>query len=290
MFRKIRLTLIIIVIMLMSLFTGCIGGERYGRYEDADLYTIGSANISAQLIKKIEIDWVDGSVEVEQTASNTISIVEEREPESEDKRMRYYVDGEVLKIKYCKSGLRSAINAEEKNLCVGIPAGVSLEIESKSALITMGVLELNEFSVESTTGSVTIERIAANEAEIETAIGRVFIGEIVANTASFESVSASISVARLSVDFFNVETKSGDISFGLQKALTGEIESVTADVTFTLAAGLGAEVCMKTATGKLKTEREYEKSGCHYKIYGAEEGDAVCQIEVETFRGNVYVN
>ena len=65
-------------------------------------------------VNKIEIDWVNGNVEIEQTSSNTLQVIEEKSAEAEKERMRYYLDGNVLKVKYCESGLRGDINQNGK--------------------------------------------------------------------------------------------------------------------------------------------------------------------------------
>ena len=286
--RKMSITLSVIMVMGLLTLTGC-GVNRYDKYANADLYTVGSASISAETVKEIEIDWVSGSIEVEQTTSQTLQIIEEKSSEEDAERMRYYLDGNVLKVKYCQSGFRGSINAEKKNLRVEIPVGMSLDIDSVSAGVTMGVLEVGRLSVESVSGNITAERIVSAGVEMETIDGKVSIGELIAPVLSVESVSGNLSITRLSVDSLDAEAVSGDMSFGVQKALTAEVESTSGDVTFTLGEGLGASIRLETATGKLKTEKEYAKAGSRYDIFGADGTSTECKIQIETFSGNVNI-
>lgn len=268
---------------------GCTNVVRYDKYANADLYTVGSASISAEKVQSVEIDWVNGNIEVEQTASQTLQVIEEKSSEKDAERMRYYLDGNVLKVKYCESGLRGNINTQNKNIRVEIPAGLSLEIDSVGAGITVGVLDVVNLSIESVSGNITAERIVSGEAEIETVSGKVSIGELIAPFVSLDSVSGSVSITRLSVDSLEAETVSGGLSFGVQKALTAEVESTSAEVTFILGEGLGATVRLETATGKLKTEKQFGKSGMRYDVYGADGTSTECKIQIETFSGNVNI-
>lgn len=289
MMRKIAVATIAVMTTSLFALAGCSLVGRYDRYANADLYVAGSASVSAEVVKKVEIDWLNGNIEVEQTSSQALQLVEDNPSEREEERMHYYLDGNILKVKYCQAGLRTNINAEKKNLRLELPMGLSLEIDAEEAGIALGVLEVGDLSIETKSGNITAERVVCGEAEIETQSGKVSMGEIVASKASFETNSGAVSVAKLAVDFLDVDTNRGKLSFGLEKALTAEVESTSADIKFTLGDGLGASVVMRTATGKLKTEKEYAKAGSRYDIFGSD-GVCDCKIEVDVFSGDVYID
>lgn len=269
--------------------TGCGNLVSYDRYENAELYSVGTASVSAESVEKIEIDWVGGGIEVEQTASKTLQVIEERSSEKDAERMHYYLDGKVLKIKYCESGLRGTVNERNKNLFVEIPAGISLEIDSVSAGITMGVLNVNALSIESVSGNVTAERIVSEETEVETVSGKVSVGELITSKLSLDGVSGGVEITRLSTDFLEMEMVSGDVSLGVQKALSAEIESVSADVTITLREGLGATIEMKTTSGKFSTKKEFGETGSRYDVFGEDGVSVDCSFKIETTSGDVIV-
>ena len=295
--RTVKLFAVIASLVATGLLasSGCTTNVvRYEKYANAELYTVGSASVSAEDVRKVEIDWVGGSIEIEQTTSQTVQVLEEvnagERSGKESERMRYYLDGDVLKVKYCESGLRGNINTQNKELRVEIPAGIALDVDSVSASVTLGVVESAELSVESVSGNISAERIVCDNAEFETVSGKIIVGELIGASLSLESVSGTCSVTRLSVDALDAETVSGELTFGLQKALSAEIESTSADVTFTLGAGLGATLRLETATGKFRTEKEYGKTGSRYDVFGADGTSTDCLLEVDVFSGNVYIN
>jgi DUF4097 and DUF4098 domain-containing protein YvlB len=267
---------------------------RYDKYADADLYTVGTATLSASEVAEIEIDWVDGRIEIEQTNTSTVTVMEENSDQKsvskEAERMRYYLDGNILKVKYCQSGLRGSVNTHNKNLRVEVPQGLSIEVDSVGAGITVGFLQAEKVSVESVSGNITAERIVCNKAEIETVSGKTFIGELIANAFSFEGVSGKLSVTKLSTEELDVETLSGNVEIGVHKALIADVESTSADVAITLGEGLGAVVRMETSSGKLITEKNYAKTtGSRYDIFGADGVSTDCKIDVDIISGNVYI-
>ncbi len=269
-------------------FAGC-NSVAYVKYANADLYTVGGASFTVDKVKEVEVDWVGGSIEIAQSSSNTVEIVEDGGIENEEQKMRYYLDGNVLKIKYCQSGLRGNIKEQNKNLRVSLPAAASIEVESKTAVVTVGVIAVNGFSIETISGNFTAERIECNQAEFETVSGKMTVGELITTTLSAETTSGDISVSHLSADFMDVETTSGDLSFGLERAVKGEIESNSADVTLTLGKGLGAEIHLENASGAFRSDKQFNKVGARYDIFGQDGVSTDCKLEIDVFSGDVFI-
>jgi hypothetical protein len=277
------------LVSFLFVLTACTSAASYDKYDDAERYTIGSANVLAESIETVEIDWINGSIEIEQTAARSVNIIEEGSFEKEAERMRYYLDEGVLKVKYCESGFHGEIHPQNKNLRVEIPAGLALEIDSKGAEITIGVLDVTNLSIETETGNVMAERISSHKTELETKSGKVSIGELISKDFSVDCISGGASVARLSVDTLEAETVSGDLSFGIQKAVNADILSKRGVVTVTLGEGLGASIRMGIPSGKFKTEKEYVKSGRRYDVFGADGSSLECKIHADIFGGELNV-
>ncbi len=269
--------------------TGCADSVRYGKYANAELYEMGSASFAAEQVRKIEIDWVGGNIEVEQS-SDTVEVLEDKESSKDEERMRYYLDGDVLKIKYCKSGLRGSIPVANKHLRVGLPVGIDLEIDNVDAVVTVGVIEMTDFSVGSVSGKLMAERIVCNEADVETVSGNATIGELIATEFALETISGDISVSRLSADFLEASTTSGDLTFGLQKAVKAKdgVESMSGDITI-VTNGLGGQIRFETANGIFSCDLEYGKVGSRYDIMGTDGTAVGFDLEIDTFSGNVFV-
>ncbi len=267
--------------------SGCDEVQTYEQYANASLYSVGSASFAATEVRKVEVDWTGGSIEISQS-SDTVAVVEDEGIVGDNERMHYYLDGDVLKVKYCKSGYKGDIRSENKNLRIALPVNTSLDVDSVGAVVTLGAVELPKFSLTSVSGNLTAERIVCQETELELVSGKAMIGELSTKSLSVETVSGSVSVTRLKADFLDAESTSARLSFGLQKAVSAEVNSVSGDVIFGLEQGLGATVRMETATGKFFCEKEYLQTGARYDVLG-DENALKCSLDVDVFSGNLYI-
>ncbi len=270
-------------------FSGC-GAIRYDKYADAAEYKVGGATYATTQVKEVEIDWVGGNIEIEQASSaDTVHVVEDNASEKQEERMHYYLDGDILKIKYCAAGLRGNISEQYKNLRVAIPAGVALEVESVSAVITIGVIDVTDFSLENVSGVITVEQITCNDATFETVSGKITVGALnVTRELSLETVSGAFFVTNLSASFLEADTVSGNVTLGLYKAISGEIDSTSGNVTFVLGNGMGATLRYETNSGEFSCPNlQFNKNtGTMYEIIG---NGTNCNLTVESISGNLTV-
>ncbi len=273
---------------------GCSDSVHYENYDDANLYRVGEAAFSAAQVSAVKVDWVNGDVELTQSLTGEVLAKETESSESEAERMRYYLDGTVLYIKYCKSGFKGSIDGERKSLQLAVPQGVALDIECQSACVTAtGEVRLSALSVESVSGNFTAERIVCGEnaeTEIETTSGKVTIGELTCGELTAETTSGDFSVGRLSVDRLEADTVSGELSFGVYKGLTGEIDSSSGDILLTLQAGLTTEIAFESFSGSMEIAAGIAqvKENNRYYLNGGNASSAACRLEISTFSGNVF--
>ncbi len=274
-------------------FSSCADSVSFEKYANADRYTIGNATFASDQVKEIDIDWVGGTIEVEQVAEG-VEIVEDKMTGQSDQYMRYYLDDDVLRVKYCASGFSGSIPAQNKNLRVSIPAGVELDIECVTAVVTIGVIETTGFSVENVSGTTTVERVDCNAAKISTVSGKVSVGELKAvGRVAAQTVSGNFSIARLSATTLEAATTSGDLSFGIQTGISAEIDSVSGNVSVILNQNLGAKIHPEIVTGSyfcVKPAEKWKQTGTIIEVFNAN-GEATndCQIEVDIFSGNLYI-
>ncbi len=268
-------------------FSGC---SKYDDYDHAHLYSIGEFSYAASDVNSIEIDWVAGSVEIEQSASETLLVSEDAAAAKDAEKMHYYVEGGVLKIKYCESGYKGDIDSTNKHLRVEIPNGIRLEIESVSAPITMGGVSLSSLSLETVSGNVTAETWSCTgSVEVDTVSGSVTVGELTAENFEAESTSGKVNVSKMSVNRVEAESTSGDIIFGLSKKTTADIETTSGDITLSLLNNDGARVKFKSVSGDLKTEKEYAKGASGYDFLGTDGVSTGTSISVETVSGDLSI-
>ena len=76
-------------------------------YDNESLYTAGSGEVSANGITELSVDWISHNITIEYYDGNTISFSEPKQSDP-DYALRYRVDGNELKIKFCKSVLKDS--------------------------------------------------------------------------------------------------------------------------------------------------------------------------------------
>ena len=248
--RKKFLLRMMTTLLSLSLFSGCKIAGKYERYDQAELYTAGDFTYAATDVKAVDIDWINGSIEIVQTDSAELSVTETSVKDIH-KTFHHYLDGTTLKIKFCEAGAKTKVDNEFKKLRVEIPASIHLEIDSVSAPITIGEATLASLSVETVSGKLTAENIHAQKVDIE--------------------------------------STTGNISLGLSAQTIAEIETTSGDITLSLLKNIGATIVYETLSGKFTTEREYGKAGKkRYDILG-DANVSVCEIEIDTISGDVFV-
>lgn len=247
------------------------GGMGYERYENAASYAVGNVDLDGAACTKVEIDWLGGSIEIEESADG-LRVIEDGANSRlihTDERMHYYLDGGVLKIKYCVAGHRGKIDEAGKNLRVELPKGVSIEVDCTSANTVVGVIETPAFFFESDTGNLNAERIRCSRAELETVGGELNIGDIAADELSAESVW-------------------GNMQFGFSESVRAELENERGDIRLCLR-GVGAQLVLENGASVV-TDRAYTQNGRVYEFSQTLDGEVkLCTIEVETGGGKIYV-
>ena len=68
------------------------GVSYYGTYADADKYSTGNFNYEAGMVTSVEINWVDGSIELIQSDASTLSVSESGGTLDAEEQMHYYIN------------------------------------------------------------------------------------------------------------------------------------------------------------------------------------------------------
>ncbi len=292
--KKITKTISLTVATLCALavtLTGCKDTVSYEKYDNAKSYRIGSVSFTADRIKEIDVDWMGGTVEIEQSTADEVQIVEEEGLESDAERMHYYLDERTgeLSVKYCESGLRGTVRESNKNLRIVVPATVSLELDVVSAKVTVGSVTLKECAIETASGKLIAERIECVSADFDTVSGEIQISELVTNECSMETASGNLSVVKLMTKELEADSDSGEMRFGLATACNAELESASGNVTLLLGADLGASIRFTSKSGEFKTGREYSRANDRYDIFATDGVTTDCKIDFEGGSANLTV-
>ncbi|MBQ7924025.1 MAG: DUF4097 family beta strand repeat protein [Clostridia bacterium] len=264
-FRKIGL-LLVLFCMAISVFSfsGCV--KTYNEYDNAELYVSGNTTYQTKDVSKVQISWVDGNVRLQQTDKETLSVSETASASNEKDRVHSYLDGDTLRIEYCASGRRIDVDDEYKDLCVEIPVGVELVLNTVSA-------------------NVTAEKLSLEDVAINTVSGNIVLGELTAKSVEFVSVSGDIVIEPVDCTALQATNVSGNLTLAIKALQTAELTTVSGNVKLLLQDGIGASVQIEVDSGALHTDKAYEKKATDKYIFG----DGACECTVATVSGNIYV-
>lgn len=280
---------LILALLCASMLTGCNFGinfvNRYGNYADASKYSVGSFTYAAEDVDAVEINWVNGEIEIVQSELAELSVTENGETLDSEEQMHYYIRNGKLIIHYCESGHFGEINSAKKKLRVEIPVDVDVDIDNVSADISIGEMRVGDFELTNVSGDVSFAGITADwDIDIEIVSGKIDVKSVCARTFSVNGVSGNINAAKIDADEIDIEIVSGKTELVLARACEVDISGVSGNVKITLPEGIGAEVELDSASGNLHSDRDYTKKGDTYFFGGGE-----AKIDVETVSGELYI-
>lgn len=315
--------LILIVVAAVLLLCGCVSVVTFNGYENADKYEAGNKTFNSG-VKKVEINWCSGEIKIVKSSASQISVCESGDADlPEEKRVHTYLDGDVLKIQFWKSGLSSSVDSDKKHLTVEVPDGVDIKINNTSSVISAedlntknveidsvsGAVNIGSISSENTTlistsGAIHADSISSNNIKVVSTSGSIRAGSISSSDASFSttsgaihienadvanmiqcgSVSGSVNVGSLKAPSADISATSGSMNIGIQACDKIAIGTTSGSVDITLAEGIGASVEYSSTSGSVKIEKEFYKSGNKYII-----GNGGCDISAGSTSGSLKI-
>ncbi|HBJ19523.1 MAG TPA: hypothetical protein DDY70_07325 [Clostridiales bacterium] len=217
------------------------------RYANAADYTARGKEFSADDLHALDIDWIDGAVEILPSEDGKIHVEESSSfsLEEAEKQVHTCVSDGTLFVRYAASGKRAP--ALRKTLTVRIPEGLSLRSASVSAV--SAPLKLSSLSAEkavfsTTSGTIRLENIRATTLVADTTSGGMTISGVSTETLELETTSGGMTVSDVSTETLKLDSTSGAMTLTgiVTKTLTadstsaslrfeGEAETITADTT-----------------------------------------------------------
>lgn len=281
--------IILVVFALAVVAVGCTtsGGAvtDMGRYDNAELYSAGDFTYNASDVDKVEVDWVLGSVTVSESGEDVLSINESGSASLKDEqKLHWRLDGRTLKVKFWQSGYSTIDDVSElKNLVIEVPTNIELDIETVSATITSGDLNMGEVDFGTVSGNINCNKITAlNSVDLQTISGVIATGEVIAQKIDAQTTSGNISVHAKRATEVDIETTSGVCKLAIENVPAVEVETVSGNVDISIAGG--ANVQYNTVSGEFSTPMTHTKDGNNYVF-----GDGACRIEVKTTSGNLAI-
>ena len=222
-------------------------GWRDYRY-DEEGYRIGEGSIPATDVRRIEVDWIDGSVTVvacQDRYPSVTEVVENELPESAQVRWRVSEDG-TLSIKYRKSSWFFAVGSgnREKGLILRIPEKMMeslevLDIEGVSTNVTVTDIHAESLVFSSVSGWLLTKNCSFDTASLASESGEVSLGADVAGSVSISTKYGKVTLeSAVTPSAVSISTKSGDVRLALPADASFSFEwsgkgSVTSDLPCT---------------------------------------------------------
>jgi DUF4097 and DUF4098 domain-containing protein YvlB len=237
-------------------------------YEDADKYTVGDAVIEDS-VKNLDIDWTSGNIKFEYHDEDTVEISEKsRKSLGEDKKMRWWLDNDTLRIRFAKKGssfFSFGFN-QDKELTVKLPESIALE----------------NVNIDATSGDVQIPSLEAQKMTIDVVSGDISLDLSGAGELKMSSVSGNVEATLDKVSSTEIDTTSGDVKLsapGLEKL---DIDVTTGDVTAALSGKPGFTAHLDTVTGKKNYALPLTKESGAYVC-----GDGSGSVKIDTTTGDI---
>lgn len=277
---------VVLTAMLLLGIKGKLGNISTGRfsislaqqYRDASKYQAGNASIGGDEVKALEINWLDGTIDVEVYDGDTVEVSEtaDKSLDESDKLHYYNRDGRLI-IQYRKSERKffswfgsSDLN---KRLLIRIPKATAgalkdLDIDTISSDSVVSGLTAETMTLDSTSGDFELKGCAAGSLEMDSTSGSLK-GDLLKVSGGLEADTTSGN-ADLKGTFGRVDfdTVSGSLTLDAQNCPERiETDTVSGDVNLILPEGEGFSYEMDSVSGGVNCEFPVTQKGSK-GIYG----------------------
>lgn len=240
---------------------------NYNYPSDAN-YEMGDAVVSSP-VNSLEVDWVFGSVKVAYYDGKEVRCTEQNDSPTDITRMRYWLDGTTLKIRFSKSG-QYEMRLKQKDLTILLPnrckpnirintasANVSIEgvsandinVDASSGDVTLGDVNALSLKLCSISGEITLKNVTADGLEMETSSGDEKMSGCNFKITNLESISGEVLLSESGCSSLNMETSSGNVETNNIQCETCKVESVSGDISMNGSVKRGTE--LKTSSGNV---------------------------------------
>ncbi len=256
----------------VNLFSGGFSIISGYIYPNAEQYNVGNATYT-EGIRKLDIDWIDGSVTVKIYNGSEIKLEEGYSGDNEDAMMRTRIVDGTLYVKYAASGIRFAEKTPSKGLTVYLP-------------LMYSVTQLDEINIETVAADVFIRTsehvISCRSLEIGTVSGKINSDGVKSVEADIESVSGNITASGV-FDELDISTVSARVNISASNDIPKvSISTVSGDIELTVPSYVGFKAELDTLSGRMKFKTEYV--GRRH-----DHGNGKSKYDFDTVSGNVEI-
>ena len=233
--------------------------------DSATGYISETFSVEPARVREIEVDWLGGSVMVVLTDDDSLSFAEMAYQDvPEEQRLSYALDGDTLKIDFCRSG-HLLSSSPEKQLVLSIPRGLTLE----------------KFEADTTAAAVNVTGLHTQTVDISTVSGGV---DLAAEAYEID-ISTTGGCAAVDADFYQLDFSavSGSLTLTMQRAAEVEAETTSGGVTIHLPpSSYGFALDFETVSGTPEIAFDANGGDGHWTY-----GDKASTLTVDTASGNL---
>lgn len=228
-------------------------------------YVSETFSVEPARVREIEVDWLGGSVMVVLTDDDSLSFAEMAYQDvPEEQRLSYALDGDTLKIDFCRSG-HLLSSSPEKQLVLSIPRSLTLE----------------KFEADTTAAAVNVTGLHTQTVDISTVSGGV---DLAAEAYEID-ISTTGGCAAVDADFYQLDFSavSGSLTLTMQRAAEVDAETVSGGVTIHLPpSSYGFALDFETVSGTPEIAFDANGGDGHWTY-----GDKASTLTVDTVSGNL---
>lgn len=233
--------------------------------EGAAGYVSETFSVEPACVREIEVDWLGGSVMVVLTDDDSLSFAEMAYQDvPEEQRLSYALDGDTLKIDFCRIG-HLLSSSPEKQLVLSIPRGLTLE----------------KFEADTTAAAVNVTGLHTQTVDISTVSGGV---DLAAEAYEID-ISTTGGCAAVDADFYQLDFSavSGSLTLTMQRAAEVDAETVSGGVTIHLPpSSYGFALDFETVSGTPEIAFDANGGDGHWTY-----GDKASTLNIDTASGNL---
>ena len=233
--------------------------------EGAAAYVSETFSVEPARVREIEVDWLGGSVMVVLTDDDSLSFAEMAYQDvPEEQRLSYALDGDTLKIDFCRSG-HLLSSSPEKQLVLSIPRSLTLE----------------KFEADTTAAAVNVTGLHTQTVDISTVSGGV---DLAAEAYEID-ISTTGGCAAVDADFYQLDFSavSGSLTLTMQRAAEVDAETVSGGVTIHLPpSSYGFALDFETVSGTPEIAFDANGGDGHWTY-----GDKASTLNIDTASGNL---
>lgn len=233
--------------------------------EGAAGYVSETFSVEPARVREIEVDWLGGSVMVVLTDDDSLSFAEMAYQDvPEEQRLSYALDGDTLKIDFCRSG-HLLSSSPEKQLVLSIPRSLTLE----------------KFEADTTAAAVNVTGLHTQTVDISTVSGNV---DLAAEAYEID-ISTTGGCAAVDADFYQLDFSavSGSLTLTMQRAAKVDAETTSGGVTIHLPpSSYGFALDFETVSGTPEIAFDANGGDGHWTY-----GDKASTLNIDAASGNL---